>query len=364
MNRIIKIATGVAIALVVLYLVYFFIEIVIYILIAGVLSFMGHPLVRILDRIRIRHFAFPHLLSVIITLLVIISFVAGFFTLLVPVISRQAEVISHIDIPTIINSLTKEFANLEDFLHKYRFLRDDESLALIVNRELTSMINVVSFADVFQNIVAIAGSMFIGIFSVIFLTFFFLRDDHMFYNGIILFVPEKWEEKGRKILGDTRRLLSRYFLGLCVEITLVGAAIYLLLTIFGIENALLIGFLGGLLKIVPYLGPIIGTILGTSIAITNVLSTGNYDLIVSNSLTVITVFVVCNMLDDFIFQPWIYSGSVMAHPIEILLVILMAGSLAGIPGMILAIPSYTVIRIVAKQFFSQYKLVKKLTEKI
>ena len=63
-------------------------------------------------------------------------------------------------------------------------------------------------------------------------------------------------------------------------------------------------------------------------------------------------------------QPTLYSERVKAHPLEIFLVILIAGSLAGIVGMLLAIPSYTVLRVFAKEFFSQYRLVRQLPEKI
>lgn len=67
------------------------------------------------------------------------------------------------------------------------------------------------------------------------------------------------------------------------------------------------------------------------------------------------------ILDDFVLQPTLYSERVQAHPLEIFLVILIAGSMAGIWGMLLAIPSYTVLRVFAREFFSEYGLVKRLT---
>ncbi|MEZ5197757.1 MAG: AI-2E family transporter [Bacteroidales bacterium] len=75
-----------------------------------------------------------------------------------------------------------------------------------------------SVKSIFGNVVGFAGSLFIGIFSVIFMTFFFLRDNQLFYNGIMLFVPTRFEDKGAIILNDTRRLLSRYFVGLSIEL--------------------------------------------------------------------------------------------------------------------------------------------------
>ena len=70
------------------------------------------------------------------------------------------------------------------------------------------------------------------------------------------------------------------------------------------------------------------------------------------------------MLDNFLLQPIIFSNSVNAHPLEIFLVILIAGTVAGISGMIFAIPFYTFIRIIAKEFLSQFEIVKSLTKNI
>jgi predicted PurR-regulated permease PerM len=79
---------------------------------------------------------------------------------------------------------------------------------------------------------------------------------------------------------------------------------------------------------------------------------------------VIGVFAAANLIDNTVLQPLIYSNSVKAHPVEIFLVILIAGSLAGIPGMILAIPTYTMLRVIAKEFLSQFKVVQSLTRNI
>ena len=76
------------------------------------------------------------------------------------------------------------------------------------------------------------------------------------------------------------------------------------------------------------------------------------------------IFIVTHLIDVFIFQPYIYSNSVKAHPLEIFIVILMAGHIGGIVGMLVAIPAYTVVRVFAKEFFSNFKVVKKLTDRM
>ena len=160
---------------------------------------------------------------------------------------------------------------------------------------------------------------------------------------------------------DSRRLLTRYFLGILLELTSMMTLIGIGLTIFGVKNALVIGFLGGLMNIIPYLGPIIGATLGMVLGVISVLSLAQYDLVFVTLITILGVFAGANLVDNIVLQPLIYSKSVKAHPVEIFLVIIMAGKVAGIGGMIIAIPTYTVLRVLARQFLSQIKIVKVLT---
>ncbi|MCB2221882.1 MAG: AI-2E family transporter [Bacteroidetes bacterium] len=364
MNINYRLIGGVIASLVGIYLAWYFADILVYVLLAGVLSFIGHPLVRLFDKIQFEKFKMPHTLSTILALIVMIVIIASLFMAFVPIINRQAQVIGSIDFQYLSEQLQKPLQNVEHKLVEWNMLDDHKTLENSIALELESLVNMTSIKNLLGNVVGLAGSIFIGIFSVIFMAFFFLRDDNLFYNGIMLFVPTKYEDKGAIILRDTRHLLSRYFVGLSIELLTMMTLITLGLTFFNVESALLIGFLGGLMNVIPYLGPIIGASMGVLIGATSNLSMGSYDDIVPISSIIIGTFVVANLIDNMVLQPLIYSTSVKAHPIEIFLIILMAGSLAGIPGMILAIPSYTVLRIVAKQFFNQSKLVQKITENI
>lgn len=346
------------------YLAWYFSNILIYILVAGILSFIGHPLVRLFDKIKIKNFRMPHTISALFTLIIMLFIITLLASIFVPIISKQANVISTIDFQFLGKQLDEPLQDFENILIDYKMIESHQTLESIISEEMESIVNLTSAENFFQNILGFAGTLFIGAFSVVFLTFFFLRDEQLFFNGIMLFIPTKYEDKGARILSDTRRLLSRYFVGLSIEVLSMITMISLSLLIFGVESALLIGFIGGLLNIIPYLGPIIGGIMGIIIAATSNLSMGEYSDIVPITLIIFGTFAIANMIDNLILQPLIYSTSVKAHPIEIFLIILMAGSLAGIPGMILAIPGYTVLRIIAKQFFTGSKLVKKLTENI
>ncbi len=166
------------------------------------------------------------------------------------------------------------------------------------------------------------------------------------------------------ILSACRKMLSRYFLGLCLDIFLVISLISLGMMFIGVKNFLIVGFIAGIMNIIPYIGPIIGALLGVSLGLTECINCDFNTVILPLILKMLLVFASVNMLDAIILQPTIYSNSVKAHPLEIFLVIMIAGSLAGVMGMVLAIPSYTLLRIVAKEFFSGFRVIKKLTENL
>jgi predicted PurR-regulated permease PerM len=128
---------------------------------------------------------------------------------------------------------------------------------------------------------------------------------------------------------------------------------------YGVSNAFFIGLIIGILNVIPYVGPWLGFIISLLISAA----------FVSSGMTITFIFislgitVLCTQfIDNTFIQPILYSNSVDAHPLEIFIVILMAGHFAGVIGMLLAIPAYTVLRVIAKEFFSNFKIVRKLTE--
>ena len=79
-------------------------------------------------------------------------------------------------------------------------------------------------------------------------------------------------------------------------------------------------------------------------------------------ITLLAVFVFTQMVDNFVFQPFIYSKSIKSSPLEIFIVLLMAGHVGGIVGMLVAIPAYTVIRVIAARFFQGFKPIRRLIQ--
>ncbi len=347
-----------------IFMVWYFSNIVVYLIVSAVLSMIGHPLVRRFDKIRIWKFKMPHALSSLFALLILLSAFVGFIWFFVPLIVSQAQILTSINIPEVLEYFKNPIDSIKIFLVQYNVLSVDQTIESLLETQVESMIDIATFSSLFTSLISTTGSFFMATFSILFITFFFLHDEHMFENFIILISPEKYTEEVKHIFAQTKFLLTRYFLGLMIEIFSMMTLITLGLTILGIKNALIIGFLGGLMNIIPYLGPLIGASMGVLLGLATTLSHGMYDKIGIYMLGILGAFAIANLIDNFLLQPLIYSNSVKARPIEIFIVIIMAGSIAGITGMILAIPAYTVLRIAAKEFLVQSRLVKKLTEKI
>jgi predicted PurR-regulated permease PerM len=346
------------------FMVWYFWNIVVYLLIAGVLSVMGHPLVKRFDKIRIKKWHMPRSLSALFTMLIILGLVVGFLFFFVPLITKQADMISSINMDAVMNHFSGPIKSIEGFLIRIDFVEKGQTIQESVRSQMEEIVNMTSFSNFLAKILSATGSLLMGAFSILFITFFFLRDENMLRGFFILLFPERYEDQIQRVIGQIKNLLSRYFIGLCGELLSMMTLLTIGLSIIGVQNALIIGFLGGLMNIVPYIGPIIGGLIGVLFGVTSALGMGLYDDVGWLSTGIVSVFLITNLIDNIILQPLIYSTSVKARPIEIFLVIIMAGSIAGIAGMILAIPTYTVLRIVAKEFLSQFRLVKKLTDKI
>jgi len=350
--------------IIIFFLFWFFSNIVSYILLSLILSFMGRPLMKVFDRIRFRKMKVPKSLAAFITLLTLWLVFIGCFRFLVPLLVKEFETFSSIDFGKIMNSLKDPLSRFFTFFSRKPVEITDTTFIDIISDQLNSKL---SFSDLPNMVSFMANTLidlFIGFFAVSFITFFFLREEKMFRDAVLLLVPTEMEAKVKKILSTISLLLQRYFLGIALEMLVVGTLYTVGLTIVGIgfNHAVIISLFAALFNIIPYVGPWMGAMLGMLAGMAL-----NVDLdFMQHTLPLIgwmgLVFLIVKTLDDILFQPLIYSSSVKAHPLEIFLIILAAGSIAGIKGMILAIPVYTILRVIAKEFFDNLKFVRKITE--
>lgn len=346
------------------FIAWYFSSIIIYILVATVLSLIGRPLVRLLDKIRFRKFQFPHTLSALITLIVLFGVIAGIFALIVPLLVNQASALSEIDTQAIVDAYRPQLDQLKDFLLKYEMINPDQDIEIMISEKIMSVVGKTNVSDIMNSAIGVLGNLFAAVFSIGFITFFFLKQERMLLNAIMLVTPVSFQTEVKHVYIKTIRLLSRYFTGLLLDLTIVITLISLGMYFFGFENALMIGIFAGMMNVVPYIGPIIGAGIALVLGLTGNVEPGVYQDLMPMVFEILGVLIIVNLLDAFLIQPTIYSNRVKAHPLEIFLVILISGSMAGIVGMMLAIPTYTVIRIIAKEFLSNWRFVRKMTEKI
>ncbi len=346
------------------YMIWRFSYIIAWVMIAAVLSFMGQPLVRFFDRVHIKKIRMPHFLSALLSLFVIVLVLLGLIAIFVPLIINQAETISRIDVGQIAQNLQGPLQWLDEKLHLLGAIPAGQTIQDFLVDKAKTLVNLGSVGSLLGNFISVAGNIFIGLFSILFIAFFFLKDENMFEEGLLLFVPTKHHLATRKVVAESKNLLIRYYIGVVLELIGVMSLITIGLLIFGVKNALLIGFFGGIMNIIPYLGPIIGSAIGIILGVTSTLATGSYNELLPVIIKLAGVFVVVNFIDNNILVPVIYSKSVKSHPLEIFLVIIIGGGIAGLLGMLLAVPVYTLLRVIAKEFFQQFRVVKKLTETI
>lgn len=278
----------------------------------------------------------------------------------VPLITAQGESLSLLNTGAIQQKATILLRQFEDFLYKNNVPYED----YLKEMNLGSKINFNWLPPFLNSIVGAVGNLGIGLFAVFFTTFFFLKDKAIFMSGFKKVLPEKYSPKIQSSLYKINGLLRRYFAGLVMQITIIFILNYTVLLIFGVGNAFLIAFLCAILNIIPYLGPLIGIILAAVLTMISNIGMDFQAQILPTTIYVIIGFIIVQIIDNYLSQPLIFSNSVKSHPLEIFIVILAAGILYGIVGMIIAIPVYTIIKVVAKEFFPENNIVKTITRKL
>ncbi len=346
-------------------LMYYFSTIVAYVLIAWVLSMMGQPLMHFFQhRVRFGRWHLGPSLAAALTLVSYFIFITLLILMFVPLIVEQAYNLADLNYFEVVNALEEPIGNFQQWLGRFGIEVEQVSMERQLRENLREYFDPGQIIGYFGSILSTAGGVLISIFSVVFITFFFLRDRSLFINFLVALAPAKYESRVRRAIEDIIHLTTRYLVGIMVQISVITTVVTAGLWVLGVENALLIGFFAAIINLIPYLGPIIGAIFGVFITISSNLELEFYSGMLPLIFKVGTVFAAMQLLDNFVLQPYIFSTSVLAHPLEIFIVILMGAQINGVVGMVLAIPTYTVIRVIARAFLSEFKIVQKITESI
>jgi predicted PurR-regulated permease PerM len=347
-----------------LFSLWFFRSIVAYILISAAISILGQPILRLLKKIKIRKKSIPDSLLAAVTLIFIWFTIILFFRIFIPLLVNEANELSTINVNALYSNLQDPLTKIQTVLQNTGHFEDQDAFKTYITEKLMSILNVDYITHIFSGLTSMLGNLLIAFFAISFITFFFLKDASLFSGGIMLLIPDQYLDEVGRILASIQKLLTRYLGGIVLEVLMVMLLVTLGLWLIGIDyqHAIICGLFSGIMNVIPYVGPWIGAAFGIIIGIAT-----NIDLPFQSELLPLIgmmtlVFGVVQLIDNILFQPLIYSNSVNAHPLEIFIVIMMAGSIAGIGGMVLAIPMYTILRVIAKEFLSSFKVVQKLTK--
>lgn len=338
------------------YFLYQIQTVLIYLIIAIIFSMIANPIVEFL-RHRLK---FSNTIAVVTTLIFFILLLIGLISLFVPLITSQGNNLSLLDTKAIETRLISLYGQLDNYLFKHNIDIDK----VIKESDLASKLKFNYFTDFFNSVIGTISSFGIGLVSVFFISFFFLKDKVNFIIGMKKIPPDNNEDKILNSLEKIRHLLTRYFIGLLVQLTIICILYLIVLLIFGVENAFVIAFLCAILNIIPYIGPFIGSILAGILTMLSNINSDFQSVTLPTTIYVTIGFFIVQLIDNNVSSPIIFSKSVNSHPLEIFLVILIIGMLFGITGMIIAIPLYTILKVIGKEFFPDNKIIKVLTKNI
>ena len=345
-------------------LCWYFRSVLIYIIVAFVISLIGQPVFRTLKQITVKGRSAPDWLLSAFTLVSIILIIALIVTQVIPIVSGIIR-----DALAMNNSITFERDMLDRFnawiISMFPDVGRDFDIVTFSLGKLKDLTSFSGVSNILGSVASIVASIVIGVFSIVFISFFFIKDEALFGKIVGALVPDRIEESVGKTILDIEMLLSRYFVGLTIEVMGVMLLDFLglwLIARIGVNYAIGIAFIAGILNVIPYVGPLIGDVIGIGLCLILKYGAG-VGLDVNVWIFILIVFAIMQgtqLVDNFIYQPLIYSTSIRANPLEIFIVLLIAGHVGGVVGMLVAIPSYTVIRVIASRFFYKYKPVRRL----
>ena len=350
----------------ILALCWYFKSVLIYIIVAFVVSMIGRPFMQLLKKIKIKGKSAPNWLLALITIILIISLLVLFITQMIPLVSNIIRDALTISDNTAFNFSSNPIEKVNEWIiGLFPDLGPDFDITAVVLGKLRDLVSFNQVSDIVGSVASLIANTFVALFAVVFISFFFIKEDGMFERIVCALVPDKHELTLSKTLSEIKQLLSRYFAGLLVEMLGVALVDFLglwLIARLDFSYAIGIAFIAGMLNVIPYVGPLIGALLGMGLGVVLKLGIGaglGVNVWVF-ALIILAIMLTAQLVDNLIYQPVIYSTSIKAHPLEIFIVLLLAGHIGGMVGMLVAIPTYTVVRVVAIRFFYRYKPIQRL----
>ena len=336
--------------------------VIVYIIIATILSLIAKPITNFLSARKVGRWHIPRAISAAVSLLLIIAIFTLIATLIVPTLYSEIAVLSAIDFGSVYETALQKISLLENWAAANEIDLNDIEDSIRIG--LNQFLSLETLEGTVSSILGGLGNIAIAVFSIVFILFFFLKEENITHTLIEDYLPNSLSQHIEKIIPKVRITIYRYSLGLALQMTGIFLVVYIGLSIAGVPSAIVIAVAAAFFNLIPYLGPMIGATFGLILGLGQSIALYPDASIGLLALKIVAVFAVTQLTDNFVFQPLIFSNSIKAHPLEIFLVISVAALLGGIVGMIIAVPAYGMLRIVIKEFWSDSKFVQSLTRNV
>ena len=337
---------------------WYFSAISFYLVASLILAALLRPLTNKVTEVHILGQHIPRGFAILASYATVVSIVFLLGLLFFPLINRQIILLSDLDLDSISLQLEVPLGRLEQFLMKYQLIENKKGILLEELRiSLQGALKKFDIGGFITGAISVTGSIFIGIMAVAFITFFLLLENGLLRRNLLNLIPNAYFELSVATFTKVEKLLSNYLFGLLLQVFAIFLLAAFGLSLAGVEYALTIALFAAIANLIPYAGPIMGIIFGIVVGI----STGDFSTENDYSfllIKIVSVFAAVQITDNVLLQPVIFSKSVKAHPLEIFVIIFAGAKIAGILGMIFAIPVYTIFRVSILEFYSGYKSYK------
>lgn len=334
---------------------WYFSNITVYLVFSLILAALLRPLTNRINDIHIIGQNIPRWLAILTSYGTIIFLFFLLFLVFLPLINQQILILSELDLDGIYTQIQQPLDKLERFLIRYQFLENKKGFLLEeLKLSIFNTFKEVDIAGFISGFISFTSSLFIGTLAVAFITFFLLLENGLLRRNLLNLIPNAYFELSVATFTKVEKLLSNYLFGLLIQILSIFSMAGMGLSVVEVDYALTIALFAAIANLIPYAGPILGTLFGIIVGISmgNFSSDAEYTYFL---FKILSVFAVVQITDNVVLQPLIFSKSVKAHPLEIFVIIFVGAKLAGIIGMIFAIPIYTIFRVSVMEFYQGYK---------
>lgn len=319
------------------------------VILSGLLYYMMKPGVDWLETKKI-----PRVWGISIVFTVVALLLIWGLAVFIPSVQEQVVRFAR-NVPIYVYQVEKVITNLLQDKRFAQFQPQIEEVLNSVSGQVTHMARTISGSavDWVGNLLSTASQIIVAIIIMPFILFYLLRDGHQLRQSITAYLPTKWRLPIGNILHDVNSQLANYVRGQITVASIVALMFAILFSIVGLDFAVTLALLAGVLNLVPYLGSFLAMIPALLIA-----------LVAGPSMLVkvIIVFIVEQTIEGRFVTPLIIGSSLKIHPITILFVLLTSGRMFGIWGVLLGIPLYASVKVVLGALFKWYKVYSGLYE--